>query len=571
MTDASTGRSRVLTVSLSAITLLPPVAILVLILRLAVNVPVNDDWDTVTVLAKWHEGTLGFADFWEQHSEHRILSLRVLIWLLGSVSQYNVVLEMLVGFFFAVLALPVVVGLLRRSLKDYAPELIAPMTAVASLLLFSLMLHENWFSGTASLQLFLLRLVSVTLVWMLVRWPGRRRGVAGAMCCAVVGMFAEAAGLALWVTGGLAIWILTEDRTQRKLLLSTWILVAVVMVSVYLRGLAWEASELEFAASHVLRLVMFIAACLGLPFAYGADAVLSAAVGLAGCVAFAAAIVSLFRSQPALVRALVPIVLLAVQGLLGAVLIGIGRSDLEAKYAMASHYAFGSSQFWIATIALVAVAVKAAGPPTTFTGIIMSKVAIAAAALALCLRFVNANAFGYQIAYATSRNLEMALAAVYSKGGPSHEVARFLYPVDEAHFRRQIARLKGLGLGPFAGSMEREQARLIAGFRDAGASGPRDGFVDGGDCYRTLGWAWDPARPESSVTVDLWYRGTKLGVAAATWFRPDLLKAGVGNGQHGFVFDFPSMLEPGTGEKISVTYAGMSDALRDSPKIIMCR
>jgi hypothetical protein len=91
---------------------------------------------------------------------------------------------MLIGFLFAALALPVVGALLRRSLKDFAPELIAPLTAVASLLLFSLMLHENWFSGTASFQLFLLRLVSVTLAWMLVRWPGQRKGVAGAMCCA---------------------------------------------------------------------------------------------------------------------------------------------------------------------------------------------------------------------------------------------------------------------------------------------------------------------------------------------------------------------------------------------------
>jgi hypothetical protein len=93
MTDASTGRSRVLIVSLWALTILPPMAILVLILQLAVNVPVNDDWDALTVLAKWHEGTLGFGDFWEQHSEHRILSLRALIWLLGTLSHYNVVLR----------------------------------------------------------------------------------------------------------------------------------------------------------------------------------------------------------------------------------------------------------------------------------------------------------------------------------------------------------------------------------------------------------------------------------------------------------------------------------------------
>lgn len=570
MAVPSMDRRRILTASLFVMTLLPPVAILVLILRLAVNVPFQDDWDTVSVLAKWHEGTVSFGDFWQQHNEHRIPSLRALIWLLGIFSNYNVVIEMLVGFVFAVLALPVVCALLRRGLKEHAPDLILPMTAVASLLLFSLMLHENWFSGTASLQLFLLRLVSVTLVWALVRWPSQLKGVAIAMCCAIVGMFAEAAGLALWIIGSLAIWITTEKETRRNLLLTAWVLVAVVMVSAYVSGLDWDVSDLQEDSLHPLRLMTFIGACLGLPFAYGTTAAQSATVGIAGCAALATAVLSMARWRPEVLRGVVPVVLLAAQGLLGAVLIGIGRSGLEAKYAMASHYAFGSSQFWIATIAIVAVAIKSIRPSTAVMDVVR-KAGTSVAVLALCIGFLSANAFGYREAYTSSRNLEIALAMLYANHDPSPEVARFLYPPDESHFRRQVARFKRLGLGPFAGSMEREKAGLLARVWDAGSSGSRDGFLDGGDCNLTLGWAWDPGRPGATVTVDIWYRGTRLGSAAANWFRPDLLKAGIGDGQHGFVFDFPSILELGTGEKIRVTYAGTSYPLRGSPKIIMCR
>ena len=37
------------------------------------------------------------------------------------------------------------------------------------------------------------------------------------------------------------------------------------------------------------------------------------------------------------------------------------------------------------------------------------------------------------------------------------------------------------------------------------------------------------------------------------------------------IFNFPTMMEAGTGERIRVTYAGTSHALRNSPQIIMCQ
>jgi hypothetical protein len=553
---------------LIAAALVPPASMLFLILRLGVNVPFQDDWDTVTALAKWHEGTVTFADFWVQHSEHRIPSLRALIWLVGMFSGYNVVTEMIVGFLFAVLALPVMAALLHRSLKDVAPDLVLPLTGVASLLFFSLVLHENWFSGTASLQLFLLRLVSLTLVWVLVRWPGQRRAALLAMCCAVVGMFVEAAGLALWVTGGLGIWLTTEAHARRNRLLIAWAVVACVIIAAYAIGLSWEMSDGQRASSRGLRLFTFIAACVGLPFSYGKVAAVSAANGAAGVIALATALLSMVRVQRDVLRRLVPLLLVATQGLLGAILIGIGRSTLEAKYAMASHYAFGSSQFWIATIAIVAVAFRVSVPSSPLVRVVCAAGA-AAVGVTLCNGFLDANRFGYQEARTYSRNLETALSVLYATEEPPHEVARFLYPPDEAHFRRQLARLRRLRLGPFA--PEHEKTRLAARHRDRGSAGYRDGVVDEGDCGRIAGWAWDPMQPDATVTVDVWYRGSRLGSAAANWFRPDLERVGIGDGQHGFVFYFPDVIELGTGRKIQVTTGGTRHPLRGSPAIVMCR
>src|SRR5436190_23835448 len=122
---------RIIRIASLTLAMLPPLATLIVILRLAVNVPLQDDWDLVTVIAKTHEGSAAFNDFWQQHSEHRIPALRFVIWCISLVSHYNVVTEMLVGFTFAVITLPIVYALLRRSLANHAPSLIVPATIAA--------------------------------------------------------------------------------------------------------------------------------------------------------------------------------------------------------------------------------------------------------------------------------------------------------------------------------------------------------------------------------------------------------------------------------------------------------
>ena len=106
-------------------TLVPPLVILWLIRGLAVNVPFTDDWDTMSTFAHWRDGTLAVSDLWEQHSEHRIVILRILVWLVGIASDFNVVVEMFVGFAFAVVTFVLVRRLLNRSLCVHDPSLLA--------------------------------------------------------------------------------------------------------------------------------------------------------------------------------------------------------------------------------------------------------------------------------------------------------------------------------------------------------------------------------------------------------------------------------------------------------------
>ena len=60
------------------------------------------------------------------------------------------------------------------------------------------------------------------------------------------------------------------------------------------------------------------------------------------------------------------------------------------------------------------------------------------------------------------------------------------------------------------------------------------GLVDNATNTRMYGWAWNAARPEEHVTVELRLGEETVATAVADRERPDLAKAGVGDGCHAF-------------------------------------
>jgi len=89
-----------------------------------------------------------------------------------------------------------------------------------------------------------------------------------------------------------------------------------------------------------------------------------------------------------------------------------------------------------------------------------------------------------------------------------------------------------------------------------------DKIIDG-----TLhGWAWNDARPNEPVAVDLYDHGTRtlLQSVVAGLFRPDLLAAGKGDGRHGFRLYLPDLTSQRTLE-VSARISGTKRVLIPSP------
>jgi len=56
---------------------------------------------------------------------------------------------------------------------------------------------------------------------------------------------------------------------------------------------------------------------------------------------------------------------------------------------------------------------------------------------------------------------------------------------------------------------------------------------------RVEGWCWCAARPDAQLTVEILLDDEPVARVVAGSFRPDLARAGKGDGRHAFVFDFP--------------------------------
>lgn len=100
--------------------------------------------------------------------------------------------------------------------------------------------------------------------------------------------------------------------------------------------------------------------------------------------------------------------------------------------------------------------------------------------------------------------------------------------------------------------LEREPAADAAGAgADARADAEPDrrpqiqGCVEVVTPSRIAGWAADRAAPEAPVAVELFLHGRRLAQARADRLRPDLAKAGIGGGRHGFELLPTEPVEPG--------------------------
>jgi hypothetical protein len=84
------------------------------------------------------------------------------------------------------------------------------------------------------------------------------------------------------------------------------------------------------------------------------------------------------------------------------------------------------------------------------------------------------------------------------------------------------------------------------------------GYIDGVIGGDLVGWVVDEDEPGARVSVLAWIDGRPLAGVRATDFREDLVRAGVGDGYHGFRFELHDPLDPGD-HAVAVQASGSDD------------
>jgi Phytanoyl-CoA dioxygenase (PhyH) len=92
-----------------------------------------------------------------------------------------------------------------------------------------------------------------------------------------------------------------------------------------------------------------------------------------------------------------------------------------------------------------------------------------------------------------------------------------------------------------------------------------EGCVDRVEDGWVLGWAWAPAKPNDAVDIQVLVDGVPAVRAAAALYRPDLERAGKGNGAHAFEIRLPEPLDLSLPHEVRVVHAVSGAELGGSP------
>lgn len=317
----------------------------ILVFLYGVDTPWGDQWDGIWPLfEKMRAGTLGVADFFAFHNEHRIFFPRLITFGLAKLTHWNIRAELLVIW---VLACVCALNLWRVALITGWNNARNRkwLFLAANVMLFTPLQWENLLWGF-QIGFFLPLACLTACLWA---GPSLRRPwcfVVTLVLC-LVSTFSVASGFFSWLFTA-PLLLLSQDKTRGrgwKISWLAWLFIGAVSTYFYFRGYTKPAahpSTLE-ALKHPFRAIQFVLAYLGTPFSSGTALDPSAVASVAGAalvVPFCACLfyVWRWRRDHTLLAHSLPWISLAGWALVNALLTMLGRVGFGISAATQSRY-----------------------------------------------------------------------------------------------------------------------------------------------------------------------------------------------------------------------------------------
>jgi hypothetical protein len=340
----------------------PPVLVALTVARQGLTTPFMDEWTLAPFVTLMFEGNLHPSALWMQNNEHRPVVPRLVMLALARATRWDLRAELVANLAVALVSFALLVDLVRRTLRPFAPALVPWVILTTSLLTFSFAQWQNWTWGW-QLTIFLNVAATITAARVLATWRGGWGGTMLMFASASVAALSFASGLVL--VGLLPLFVLAapDAGPARRRMLHALVLgiAAGGLLALYLTGLVRppEQPAPMSPMTDVSRFARWVLAHIGSTFALadGRRAVRWGAVGVG--LLFGGA--SLWLWSPRHRRALLPWLLLGAYAACNAVMIGIGRVRAGDSAALMSRYVTLSALLWTSATVMATLAVTQLG------------------------------------------------------------------------------------------------------------------------------------------------------------------------------------------------------------------
>jgi hypothetical protein len=295
------------------------------IARYGVNSLIADEWDWVPFIKTVFTGGNWLAMLFNQHNEHRMASLRIILAILTPLTSWNVIVEMYFSLFLECLILSGLWLIYRRICGNKVWGFIP-----IAWLTFSLGQYGNYLYG---MQIVFYTMV-VCVVWSIYFLSCHTgRTLALAIVCALISSFSISSGLFVWPTGLLYL-ILSRSKKSH---LAIWLLIGIATFVFYFINYISPPNPPSTMFATPLHALLFMLANMGAPLG-GGDFNFSFAIGLGlvGCLGWYLFWQLRNRSWPSLEDSLA-ISLVAVS-LLTSLAVTYGRIAFGMEWALTSRY-----------------------------------------------------------------------------------------------------------------------------------------------------------------------------------------------------------------------------------------
>jgi hypothetical protein len=268
--------------------LLPAALGFLYVYSFGVNVVYADSWSMVKFFNDLSQGRLSIQELLEPHQEHLVFVPQVVMLLLGTMTEWNSLVEMYL--IQACLFVTLIIFLLAfrdsvRSRSAFFPLLVVPI----SLLVFSLTQQQNLLRGYQIVFVFpeMFGVLALYLLYVL-RYQRLRKAVfVGALGSATAATFSQVPGILVWPAGLLQLFISPVEKPTKRVFIALWGLVGLgewttwfVSYSSWARDVGREPGNLLSALAYPSAAIEYFLRLLGSPLTGEKGGHLAFATGL---------------------------------------------------------------------------------------------------------------------------------------------------------------------------------------------------------------------------------------------------------------------------------------------------